>query len=461
MADRPDPLSVWLYGTHVADLYRNGRRLRLQFTDDARQRFGLGSPVLSCSLPISVDSPATARVRDFFDGLAPEGPARGAIQRMYRLPPDSLWHLLRAVGHDCAGAVTVLDTSPSQRPEPRYAPLTGGDITRMISDLPARPLGDDELSRKSLGGVFSKLLLGRTPDGHWAQPQHGAPSTHIIKPDPQRAELPGLVYHEILCMRLAQAVGLTPSETWLSTQWGVPCLVQQRYDREMGPQGLLRVHQEDMCQALGYPPAHKYEIQGGPRLQQMARLLEQHNPDPQQLDQLLRYATFHALCGNADSHAKNYAILHSADGGVRLAPIYDVDCMIGYHNIDLTYAHTLHGRWIDVRDVEPHDLVQEAGSWGLPQSRATLVVQQLAAEMQQHLDRAAQGLPVGDDVLRFLHNRTQQWAGSGAEAHQMLQAHPVPAPGDHPRCNMLVKSTGDPCLLLPGHRGRCRSRIAT
>ena len=52
----------------------------------------------------------------------------------------------------------------------------------------------------SLGGARSKLILAWF-DGAWRQPIDGAPSTHILKPEPPR--LPELAAAEAWALRLA------------------------------------------------------------------------------------------------------------------------------------------------------------------------------------------------------------------------------------------------------------------
>jgi len=106
---------------------------------------------------------------------------------------------------------------------------------------------------------------------------------------------------------------------------GERLLVVDRYDRvpKQGG-GVQRLHQEDICQAVAANPQFKYEAAGGPSLQQVAKLLDQHSFRPG-IDraELFRLATVNALLGNCDARAKNLSLLHTSDG-VTLAPAYDV-----------------------------------------------------------------------------------------------------------------------------------------
>ena len=117
----------------------------------------------------------------------------------------------------------------------------------------------------------------------------------------------------------------------------------QRFDRELltGPEHPHhRLHQEDLCQALGLTPDFKYQKEGWqlPSYRALADLLDEHSPSPG-LDRLAgaQAAVFHYLLGNADAHAKNISLLHVRDG-VRLAPLYDVVCTAVYADLSTELA---------------------------------------------------------------------------------------------------------------------------
>src|SRR5690606_32213130 len=97
-----DGLSIWLDGTLVSRVEegRNGR-LRLQYTDEARARFGLGTPLLSLDLPIVDQAFPNARTRAFLDGLLPEGDTRATIAAQFNLVANDTFGLLRELGRDC------------------------------------------------------------------------------------------------------------------------------------------------------------------------------------------------------------------------------------------------------------------------------------------------------------------------------------------------------------------------
>jgi serine/threonine-protein kinase HipA len=166
------------------------------------------------------------------------------------------------------------------------------------------------------------------------------PSTHILKPEPPGGDYPGLATNEYFCMRLAARCGLSAAEVGLIALAGRPCLVVQRFDRELSSFPPTRVHQEDLCQALGLTGDFKYQKEGWklPSYAALAGLLDKHSPSPG-LDRLAgaQAAVFHYLLGNADAHAKNISLIHGADG-VHLAPLYDVLCTAAYPELDTHLA---------------------------------------------------------------------------------------------------------------------------
>ena len=94
-----------------------------------------------------------------------------------------------------------------------------------------------------------------------------------------------------------------------------------RIDRnENTPDGeIARVHQEDLCQALGERPERKYQNAGGPAPPQIASLLRAFSAQPDEDVERFRDALiYNWLIAGTDAHAKNYSLM-LAGGQVRLA----------------------------------------------------------------------------------------------------------------------------------------------
>ncbi len=177
--------------------------------------------------------------------------------------------------------------------------------------------------RLSLAGAQDKLAVVAEADGRLRLPRTGEPSTHILKPDSRR--FPGIRDAEALGLALAHRVGLNAASASLVDVMNRPALLVERYDRARAADGTLhRLHQEDFCQALGYPDRLKYEDKGGPGLAACSALLRQLALGPAAMRGLLDWVVFNALIGNADAHAKNLSLLCGHDGRQSLAPLYDL-----------------------------------------------------------------------------------------------------------------------------------------
>jgi serine/threonine-protein kinase HipA len=234
----------------------------------------------------------------------------------------------------------------SGRPSVRW--LDDRELDALIEELPRHPLGIhtvDHHLRLSLAGVQSKAVLVRDAAGVFGKPLDGMPSTHILKPEPPNSDYPGLATNECFCMRLAVSCGLLAADVQLIEIAGRPCLVVQRFDRELSSFPPERVHQEDLCQALGLTPDFKYQRDGWalPSYAALAALLDEHSSSPG-LDRLARAqaAVFNFLIGNADAHAKNISLIHG-EQGTHLAPLYDIVCTAAYPQLDTHLALSIGG----------------------------------------------------------------------------------------------------------------------
>lgn len=343
-------LTVYLHGEPVGALVQDSSGLlRFTYTPGWLER-GDAIP-LSRMLPLPPDPYESRHARPFFAGILPEEGPRSAIARLLGISKDNDFALLERIGGECAGAVSLLPEG--QQPlqvETRTRGLDEQDLTAIIQELPSRPLlAGEEGVRLSLAGAQDKLPV--VIDGETiALPLGNTPSTHIIKPEPER--FPGLVANEAFCMHLAQRVGLNVPETKTRTIGGKHCIVVTRYDREPGPDGTVRLHQEDLCQALGRPPERKYQQEGGPTVRECITLLREWSTTPV-LDILafVDALVFNMLIGNADAHGKNYAMIYAA-GTRRLAPLYDLVSTIAWPELASRLAMNIgHGK--SVNDINP------------------------------------------------------------------------------------------------------------
>jgi serine/threonine-protein kinase HipA len=188
----------------------------------------------------------------------------------------------------------------------------------------------------SLAGAQPKtaLLFERK---RWGVPSGRVPTTHILKPP--TGEWDGHAENEHFSLRLARAVGLTvPNSTVMRFKDEIAIAVE-RYDRVKVGTRWARIHQEDICQALGLHPTRKYESDGGPGARTVAELLRTQSSNPQEDVQSFADAmAFNWLIAGTDAHAKNFGLLLGGRGAVRLAPLYDLASILPYRTISLNKA---------------------------------------------------------------------------------------------------------------------------
>ncbi len=243
----------------------------------------LGTPLISVSMPVATAPYTDKVVRPYFNGLLPEGESRLMIAYDFGIDVTDDMKLLSALGRDCAGALVVLpdhETPDDIKSAEAMEQLDDDEIERRIKALPAHPLGVTGKIRASLPGVQAKLLLASV-DGRWCSPDATHPSTHILKPG--IPDLPHSVVNEAFCLNVAALAGLRVAATTVARFESTSVLLSQRYDRYHEADGTIsRLHQEDACQALSIitrTPKQKYQAFGGPRLSDVARLLDQWGGD--------------------------------------------------------------------------------------------------------------------------------------------------------------------------------------
>ncbi|WP_305044944.1 type II toxin-antitoxin system HipA family toxin [Geoalkalibacter sp.] len=346
-------LDVYLNETLVGELRQEGGELAFRY---APGYLRLPAPLpLSRQLPLGSEEFADAATRAFFANLLPEGGMREQVARALGLSSGNVFGLLEALGGDCAGAVTVVPPGELPQRQSFYQRLTPAELAARLAELPAHPLlAGEEGVRLSLAGAQNKLpVYFDGSDFHL--PQGGAPSSHILK-----TAIPHLeetVLNEAFCMNLAARVGLNVPEATVIRSGDARVYMVARYDRQRAESGdLLRLHQEDFCQALGIPPELKYEKEGGPGFAVCFDLVREWSSEPlADAAALLRWALFNFLIGNADAHGKNLAFLY-ADGDVRLAPFYDLLSTAVYERrVDNKFAMKMGGQK-DPRYLSGHHL---------------------------------------------------------------------------------------------------------
>jgi serine/threonine-protein kinase HipA len=314
-------LDVYLWD-HLAGHLRLDEKRRFVFQYDAEWIKKKNAIPLSLHLPLRADIYPDDLSRPFFSNLLPEAEVKRIIARRLQISASNDFAMLNSIGGECAGAVSVLPAGFVPVVKPGYQRLNEEELHQIITDLPKRPLmAGVEGMRLSLAGAQNKLPVYMEGDGIFIA-SGNAPSTHILKP-PIR-DMEDTVENEAFWMMLAKKMGLSAPP--VTIRRGLDKLyIIQRYDRRRDKDDhIVRLHQEDFCQALGFLPDQKYESEGGPSLGHCFTLLQGKSISPA-ADRLalLQWTIFNFLIGNADAHAKNMAIIFT-NRGSRLAPFYDL-----------------------------------------------------------------------------------------------------------------------------------------
>jgi serine/threonine-protein kinase HipA len=358
-------LAVWMYGTKVAQIEQHrGTALRLRHTNGALDRWPINTTLISCSLPVAR---TWAQASTFLRGLLPEGRHLQVAAAAANVTTADTYGLLARFGRDVAGAMVI--TRHDEEPDDeRWGLKTYSDVEleEAIANLNSdNPIVHDD-SEFLIPGLQNKLLLVHSPDGGWARPVGGMPSTHILKIEDPR--YPGLIEAEVAATQLAQHIGLTRTNPALKAINSVPCIIVERFDRAEVDSEVTRLHQEDACQALGidHEAANgrgKYQGGGGPSFAQIAGLLDQQasNP-PEQIALLAKYMVFTCVIGNADAHGKNIGFLHDDTGSTQLTPIYDAVPTVLWPNLRSAPAMTIAAA-PTLSEVQREDLEAEIFKW--------------------------------------------------------------------------------------------------
>lgn len=333
-------LVVLLDGREVGRV-RNDARGRLTFVYDEDWRQTEGAYPLSLSMPIAAEEHGPSTVQAFLWGLLPDNEhVLERWARKFQVSARNVFALISHVGEDCAGAVQFVT------PDRLEALRSGADDKVEWLDEAAiakrlQTLREDHAAWRlprdtgqfSLAGAQPKtaLLLQK---GKWGIPSGRIPTTHILKPP--TGHFDGHAENEHICLMLARHLGLPVADTKVIRFEKEIAIVIERYDRQFSGNEIVRVHQEDICQALGILPTKKYQNDGGPTPADVVELLRTYSTDRvADVDTFVNALGFNWLIAGTDAHAKNYSLLLAVGPHVRLAPLYDIASILPYDDVDM------------------------------------------------------------------------------------------------------------------------------
>lgn len=289
---------------------------------------------LSLTMPLQESAFEGEIVYHFFDNLLPDNrQIRERIQTRFGISSNTCFDILSYIGSDCVGALQLLT-----KPEPfdiqkiEATPLDNKTIANILKGYVTAPLGMQKNTdfRISIAGAQEKTAL-LWYHQKWHLPKRTTPTTHIIKLpigyiQHANIDLSDSVENEWLCLKILDAFGLPVNQASMVHFEEVKTLVVERFDRTLSTDKswIIRLPQEDMCQALGQSSALKYESDGGPGISQIMSILKGSENTKQDREIFMKTVFLFWVLGATDGHAKNFSIVLKAKGRYQLTPIYDV-----------------------------------------------------------------------------------------------------------------------------------------
>ena len=326
------PLNVFLNGQLVGQLAKKADgAVSFSYTTQWLERSD-AFPV-SLSLPLRATRFTGERVSAVFENLLPDSkPIRTRVAERVGAAGTDAYSMLAEIGRDCVGALQFLPdgVEPGSLAAIEGTPVDDAQIEAILKNLAKAPLGlnQDDDFRISIAGAQEKTALLRRGE-RWLKPTGTTPTTHLFKPQigqlPNGIDLSNSVENEYFCLKLMSAFGLKANAAEMATFGETRTLIIERFDRLWAGDGrLLRLPQEDCCQAFSVAPTRKYENEGGPGIPAILDLLQ--GSDDHQGDQIafLQSQMIFWLIGATDGHGKNYSIALLPGGRFRLTPFYDV-----------------------------------------------------------------------------------------------------------------------------------------
>lgn len=405
------PLRVYLNNRRVGTLSREASGAISFSYHEAWLGWEHALPV-SLSLPLRETPYRGEPVAAVFENLLPDS------DRLRRLVAEKVgargidaYSMLAKIGHDCVGALQFIagDHYAIDATGRLDGEAVGAEaIEKVLKGLSQAPLGlaRDDAFRISVAGAQEKTAL-LWHEGRWIKPHGTTPTTHIIKT--QIGELPGgidlsdSVENEYYCLKLTEGFGLPVNAATIETFGETKALVIERFDRRWTKDGrLLRLPQEDCCQALSVPPTLKYQNEGGPGMTDVLGLLMGSDTPMEDQAIFLKAQLIFWLIGATDGHAKNFSVFLSPGGSYRMTPLYDIltaQSALNARQIErqqmkmaMSVGNNRHYRFDQIHG---RHFLQTAMRAGLSQTRATDIIEEVADHAAVALEKAAASLPAG------------------------------------------------------------------
>jgi serine/threonine-protein kinase HipA len=335
-------LAIWMNGEFVGHWRIKMGIDELQYADEWLSN-PRGRP-LSLSLPFTPGNQIIKgdKVSFYFDNLLPDSrDIRERLARRFNTTSVKTFDLLVELGRDCVGAIQLLpegdvfqDNTPENIQRIQYKPLSDSQISELLGNVvnssPLGQMSDNNELRISLAGAQEKTAL-LWHKNQWCEPLNETPTTHIFKlpmglVGNMKADMQASVENEWLCSKIIAEFNIPIAHCDIGVFNGKKALIVERFDRKLSADGswIIRLPQEDFCQAKGLSSLVKYQNDGGLSIDDCMRLLSNSNNASIDKQNFFKSQIIFYLLAATDGHAKNFSITHLPNNQYRLTPLYDV-----------------------------------------------------------------------------------------------------------------------------------------
>ncbi|HCH5919828.1 TPA: type II toxin-antitoxin system HipA family toxin [Vibrio parahaemolyticus] len=374
---------------------------------------------ISLSLPLQSEPHKGDPVANYFDNLLPDlTSTRKNIQRRHSTASTNTFDLLHSIGRDCVGSLSLV---PEEEVEDRLdlaklETLSVDDLRNIITaHKQQNPFGmiDKHDFRITISGAQEKTALLKIKND-WFLPNLDYPSTHILKfpigviQQPfATLDMTESVENEYLCIKLAEAMGFKVPSVEILDFDNVKSLVVERFDRAWSTStgSLIRLAQEDMCQALSLPTSMKYQADGGIGIVEIMQLLNSSTNAEKDRDNFMRFQVFQWLIGATDGHSKNFSIFIETNGAYRLTPFYDIMSAFPASNgkgintrklkLAMSFKSTSSGNKWHLEKVYPRHFIATAETVGFCTIRMQEILDEFVESFPNAIDQVVSHLPNG------------------------------------------------------------------
>ncbi|WP_419206348.1 type II toxin-antitoxin system HipA family toxin [Photobacterium leiognathi] len=428
-----DVLAVAMNGILVGSLTKASSGA-ISFQYDPSWLSRPGARAISLSMPLRHDAYHGDIPYNFFDNLLPDNEEiRSRIQSRFQAATKRPFDLLSKIGSDCVGAIQLYPPQHSLQDvrQIQAEPLTESRMAQVLrgyqSDAPLGMLDDMNDFRISIAGAQEKTGL-LWYQNQWHLPFGSTPTSHILKlpigilPH-KNIDLSDSCENEWLCLKIAAAFGFEVNDANIIYVEEVKALALTRFDRRWSQDGswLMRLPQEDMCQALGVAPALKYESDGGPNIANIMQFLLGSRTSTQDREVFFKAQILFWLLAAIDGHGKNFSLFLEPESRYSMTPLYDIisayplmdSNSIPKQKAKMAMALTGTKKYYKWQTIQPRHFLSTAKAVGFSTQRANELMSEMKNQAPSVIEKVRQQLPndFPTDISESIFNGVLKQAG--------------------------------------------------